>query len=288
MKKSLDAKIKYTKSLIDCWVESWDGTNNVVISFSGGKDSSVLLHIARDLYPDIPAVFSNTGLEHPSIVQVVHGTPNVQIVRPKKPFHVVVKQYGWPVISKTVARFVNDCQNATDKNRNTVTLRKTGRTSTGRICKSQQLSKKWFFLIDAPFKISDRCCYYLKKRPLERFYKMSQLRPMVGIRKVESNRRDKLIKQLGCNMYDIKKPISYPLANWTEQDIWAYIKKYKVPYATAYDEGETRTGCVFCMFGIMYDKTRFVRLHTSSPKQWDFVINKMKGKEVLDYINIPY
>jgi len=40
------------------------------------------------------------------------------------------------------------------------------------------------------------------------------------------------------------------------------------------------------MFGIMYDKDRFIRLKRNSPKQWDFVINKLNGKKVLDFIGI--
>lgn len=104
----------------------------------------------------------------------------------------------------------------------------------------------------------------------------------------DSNRRKQTIRTHGCNMYDIKKPISNPLAFWVEKDIWDYIKKHDINYCSIYDKGEKRTGCVFCMFGIMFDKDRFLRLKVNSPKQYDFVINKLNGKEVLDYIGIKY
>jgi 3'-phosphoadenosine 5'-phosphosulfate sulfotransferase (PAPS reductase)/FAD synthetase len=51
----LDIKVAMTKTRIREWVNHY-GINGVYISFSGGKDSTVLLHIARQDYPDIKAV----------------------------------------------------------------------------------------------------------------------------------------------------------------------------------------------------------------------------------------
>lgn len=82
---NLEEKIKYTQELIHCWVEAW-GKDNVAVSFSGGKDSTVLLDIVRKLYPDVKAVFSNTGLEYPEIVSFVKIFDNVDIVHPKNYF----------------------------------------------------------------------------------------------------------------------------------------------------------------------------------------------------------
>ena len=61
----LEAKIRMTEIRIRDWYDYWDG--NVYVSFSGGKDSTVLLHIVRSMYPEVPAVFSDTGLEFPEI-----------------------------------------------------------------------------------------------------------------------------------------------------------------------------------------------------------------------------
>ena len=66
----LSLKIQLTKSRIRAWVDRF-GEDGVYISFSGGKDSTVLLTIARDMYPNIPAVFSDTGLEYPEIRKFV-------------------------------------------------------------------------------------------------------------------------------------------------------------------------------------------------------------------------
>lgn len=283
----MQSKIDESVNLIKCWGDAW-GVENIVVSYSGGIDSTVLLKIARMVYPNIKAVFSNTGLEYPEIVQHVRNTENVRIIRPKKTFAKVIKDYGWPIISKKVARFVSDCKNSNPKNQKTVNLRLTGYTSSGLYAPSQKLSEKWRFLVNAPFKISDLCCHYLKKDPLESFYKKNDLHPMIGVKKVDSNRRSKIIGLHGCNMYSIKNPISYPLANWTDDDIWEFIKAEKIQYCPVYDNGEKNTGCIFCMFGIMYDKDRFIRLRKSHPELWNYVINKLGARMVLDYIKIEY
>lgn len=100
----LERKIMITQTRIIEWYQHYNG--NVVVSFSGGKDSTVLLHIARQLYPDIPAVFSNTGLEYPEIQSFVREHENVKIVRPKMQFSEVISKYGYPLIGKEVAEAI--------------------------------------------------------------------------------------------------------------------------------------------------------------------------------------
>ena len=73
------------------------------VSFSGGKDSTVLLHLVRSLFPNVPAVFCNTGLEYPEIQQFVKSFENVEIIYPQKNFKEVITEFGYPLISKEVA-----------------------------------------------------------------------------------------------------------------------------------------------------------------------------------------
>lgn len=101
----LDIKVAMTQTRLREWVNHY-GVSGVYISFSGGKDSTVLLHIARQIYPDIKAVFVDTGLEYPEIRQFVKTFENVEIVRPKKTFKQVICEYGYPMLSKAIAHGV--------------------------------------------------------------------------------------------------------------------------------------------------------------------------------------
>ena len=97
-------KIMITQARIMEWQNHYNG--QVCVSFSGGKDSTVLLHIARQMFPDIPAVFSNTGLEYPEIQRFVKSFDNVDIVTPSMNFGEVISTYGYPLIGKEVAEAI--------------------------------------------------------------------------------------------------------------------------------------------------------------------------------------
>lgn len=101
----LSAKIRMTKQRIKWWVDEF-GEDGVYVSFSGGKDSTVLLHMAREEFPNLKACFSNTGIEFPEIVQFVKTFTNVDIIKPKMTFMETVKKYGYPLISKEVSECV--------------------------------------------------------------------------------------------------------------------------------------------------------------------------------------
>lgn len=110
----LEVKVLKTKARIKEWVDYY-GEDNVYISFSGGKDSTVLLDIARQEYPNMKAVFVNTGLEYPEIQSFVRTFDNVEILRPQMRFDEVIKKYGYPFISKEVANTVRQAKIALNK-----------------------------------------------------------------------------------------------------------------------------------------------------------------------------
>lgn len=102
----LDLKIEKTKRRIQEWYDYWDG--QVYIAFSGGKDSTVLLDLTRNIcgYTDVPAVFVDTGLEYPEIREFVKKVDNVEWLKPKKNFRQVIDECGYPFISKEVSNTV--------------------------------------------------------------------------------------------------------------------------------------------------------------------------------------
>lgn len=99
----LEAKISMTKARIREWYNHFDG--DVCVSFSGGKDSTVLAHLVHDMYPNVPLVFSNTGLEYPEI-QIFARKMGAEFVRPKMRFDEVISKHGYPLISKEVAQAI--------------------------------------------------------------------------------------------------------------------------------------------------------------------------------------
>lgn len=113
----LRLKIPMTRQRIREWYEHWDG--QVYVSFSGGKDSTVLKHIVDSMYTDVPAVFVNTGLEYPEIQRFVREVKagkwdcfnaDVEILRPEMLFDEVIRKYGYPVGSKRIALNGRSCE----------------------------------------------------------------------------------------------------------------------------------------------------------------------------------
>ncbi len=280
----LDVKIKMSLKRIREWYEYYGG--EVYISFSGGKDSTVLLHLVRQLYPDVPAVFLDTGLEYPEIKDFVYKFKNVEIIRPELSFKQVLEKYGCPLVSKKVARQIRDLQNPTDKNKNTRKLYLEGIKKDGTKTKGFKLAKKWRYLINAPFKISEQCCDVLKKDPIKNYNKKTKRKSFIGTMASDSNQRETTYLKVGC--FNHKKGSCTPIAFWLEEDIWDYIKKFNLAYCSIYDLGVKRTGCMFCMFGVHLENrpNRFELMKESHPKIYDYCMNKLGIKKYLDYIRV--
>ena len=108
----LHIKIRKTELRIQEWYESHDGM--IYIAFSGGLDSTVVAHIAKRLYPDIPLVFCNTGQELTAIINFVKSIPGVVVIRPKHSYKWVNENYGYPVVSKAVSIAISRYRTAKD------------------------------------------------------------------------------------------------------------------------------------------------------------------------------
>ena len=99
----LRAKVLKSQMRIKEWYDYFNG--DVCISSSGGKDSTVLAALVHDIYPDVPMVFCNTGLEYPEI-QAFAKKMGAEFVRPKMSFSEVISTYGYPIISKENAEAI--------------------------------------------------------------------------------------------------------------------------------------------------------------------------------------
>lgn len=298
----LEAKVRFSLNRIREWADRYDG--DVYVSFSGGKDSTVLLDLVRKVVPDAPAVFCDTGLEFPELKDFVHSKENVIIQKPQLSFREVLKTHGYPVISKRVARSIRDLQNPTVRNEATRRMYLTGEKRDGSQTKHFKLAKKYRYLIDAPFKISEKCCDVMKKEPARRYEKHSGRKPYIGSMAEESRQRETVYLKQGCNAFGARYPCSTPLSIWTKQDVLGYLRETRQPIAAVYGDivetedgklattGEDRTGCVFCAFGASCrgadGLNRFQRLASTHPKLWTYCINDLGMGPVLDYCGVPY
>lgn len=310
----LEGKIILTERRIREWYDHWGG--DVYISFSGGKDSTVLKHIADQMGYDIPAVFVNTGLEYGEIQTFVREikagkyacfNSNVEILRPEMRFDEVIRKYGYPVISKRVADTVEGARRNPNSSRMRCLNGEYGGRTDGKPSKFDM--PQWKFLLDSDFLISAKCCDIMKKHPLKGYAKATGRVPIIGVLAAESEVRKREWLHKGCNAFDTAQPQSRPLAFWTEQDILHYIKKYDVPYCPVYGDirvkntspidgqinlidylddyapedtlettGCKRTGCMFCAFGIAQDGTpnRFQRMKETHPRQYAYCMKPVE------------
>lgn len=292
----LEAKIRMTKERIEAWYESWwryeiydkaTGKTRFVtfdnrdysatppmketefiesafpgavyVSFSGGKDSTVLKHIVDSMYSDVPAVFVNTGLEYPEIQHFVREVkaekygcfnPDVEIIQPEMRFDEVIKKYGYPVISKEVSNTVSGARKNIRDGKYSLRLSQLGVQcdeygglyNSGKhdyektVTRSKFTQNKWRFLLDSDFEVSEKCCYHTKKAPSKKYEKETGRKPLIATMACESMTREAAWMKKGCNAFDAPRPTSQPMSFWTEQDILHYIKKFNVPYCPAYGE----------------------------------------------------
>lgn len=318
---SLEDKVMHSLLRIIEFYEYFNG--KVFVSWSGGLDSTVLAHLVRSKYPEVPLVFSNTGLEYPEIVAFVKSKipnssdclelnrkgyvvkiydDNIRIIRPKLTYREVIENYGYPVVSKQVSHMVYTLRHPTEKNKASRHMYLTGEKSDGSISPYYKLAEKWHKLIDAPFESNNYCCTAMKKLPFRSYMLLSGEHPIMGIRADESRVRKMSYKRTGCNNYG-SKPKSLPMATWTHQDVLQYILDHNLDYCSEiygeikenengelYTTGADRTGCIYCMFGVHMENepNRFQRLKQTHPKLWKYCMEELGLKQVLEYIEVPY
>lgn len=285
---TLEQKIEMTKERIKAWVDHY-GIDGVYVSFSSGKDSTVLLHIARQLYPTIKAVFVDVPTQYPELREYAKnwGGQATDIIKPQISFMEVCEKYGFPLISKEVSQVIYESKEFLRKGKpipkyRLDRLNGTATDSNGN--KSQYNIEKWKFLLDAPFDISHKCCAIMKKNPVKKYEKETGRKPIIGQMASESKMRAQEWLKYGCNAFDVKRPVSNPMMAWTDQDVLAYVVENNIKLCSIYGDvvvdyaatgqvegqqslseygifdkerpcfkctGRSRSGCTLCGFGAM-------------------------------------
>lgn len=308
----------------------------------GGLDSITLFLFLLSRFPreHIPAI-SASYLEDFSI-QEVHKAIGVERLKPlvneaatKAAGHTVyyskasvIRKFGFPVLSKEKAAKIELLQAQTPKSatvRHAIITGETGAYGGNQTHSRMKMPQKWLELFGGyeneregthygkpDFKVSAKCCYYLKERPCDIWAKEHNSVPFLGLMASEGGRREKSLKLHGCTYFGASTIRCAPFAIFNRQDILQLALDLRVPVPDIYGEivrdpdgmlrttGAQRTGCSMCGFGIHMEKRphRFDRLRERKPKEWDFWMNRIctdpdTGEaygwgRVLDYIGVGW
>ena len=299
--------------------EFFDAMDGKVFCSVGGLDSiTLLLFLRKYVDPNIPGV-SISSLEDKTVQAVHKQLNNMVFLKPYKSKVQVIRDHGYPVISKAKARKIEHLQTPDNPKQTFIHALMTG--DMGEQGKFQHSDKiklpdKWLRLFGglynehrpdlhcqvAPFKVSDRCCYWMKEKPADDFAKENGLVPYMGLMASEGGQRELGLMKNGCNYYGKKVTRSCPFAIFQRQDLLQLALDLEVPVPEIYgeivqDQGGTlrttkaqRTGCTMCGFGIHIEPRphRFDRLRETNYKEWRFWMYDMGWGKVLDYIGIKW
>lgn len=319
----------------------------------GGLDSIVLFLFLRSIGIYAPGI-SVSYLEDRSIQQVHTALgleklqsaarevrPDGTVIRWAKP--QIIQEFGFPVLSKEIAAKIELLQNPTEKNktvRHAIITGETGEYGGWQTDSRMKMSQQWLELFGGyenetegvnykipPFKVSSKCCYYLKEKPCDDWAKEHNSVPFLGLMASEGGRRAKSLRLHGCNYFGASVTRSAPFAIFSRQDLltlalemdewyqanWQkfsdkhlktivpeiYGEIVRDPDGTLRTTKAQRTGCSMCGFGIHMENRphRFDHLRERNYKEWDFWMNKVCTDEngnkygwgrVLDYIGVGW
>lgn len=230
------------------------GEDNFYISFSGGKDSTVLSRLIDAALPDnrIPRVYADTGIEYRAIREFVlrerERDDRVHIIRPSTPIKKLLEEKGYPFKSKRHAKSLDLYQRLGNTESVLRYLRKhpTKTDWSPRISCPKVL--EYQFTAEFKLRVSDKCCEYLKEKPLAAYQKESGRSINInGIMRDEGGRRF----NAQCMAFVGKKlkafqPLAMVTKDWEDWFIDAFqvelCELYYPPYSFE------RTGCKGCPF----------------------------------------
>lgn len=235
--------------------EMYDLENNAYISFSGGKDSTVLCHLIDEALPNnkISRVFINTGIEYKKIVEYVKqqqkNDSRIQIINPTQNIKSILENFGYPFKSKEHSHYLSIFQNSGNGKAVTKYLnRKETKFKCPNILRYQ-------FKKEFPLKVSDKCCYKLKKDVAKKWQiKNDKTITITGMRNGEGGLRAIHKK---CTIFNEDKLQKFhPLLPLLEDFIDWYIKERNIQLCDLYYPpfNFKRTGCKGCPYSLDLQK----------------------------------
>lgn len=278
------------------------------VSFSGGKDSTVLLALIKmceEIYtiPEnaIPAVFSNTGIELGITYDFVERVkkeyyPNVVVIHPVKPFSWVIEHEGKPLKSKMKSKDLRQYHYG-KRSEPLLLLLLLGQSGTGKLSSKHRLGDKDLHMVhdDFPIKPSNKCCDWMKKKPFEHYAKESgMLGNMQGIRIAEGGAREmgamERLNKGGKICTWVKHGViqKAPIIDWSDEDVNEFVKAYNVPLSKAYTEyGFRRTGCMACPFAKRVDNDlKYLYFH--EPNRYKASMFWLKDVYIAQDVRLPF
>lgn len=237
------------------------GEEKFYISFSGGKDSTVLHYLVDMALPDnkIPRVFSNTGIEYQKIVEFVKSLAKeddrFEIITPNKNIKKTLEDVGYPFKSKDHSDKVNIFQSMGFDSitvNNYLSETKKDGSKNAFACPKKL---RYQFSDDFKLKVSRNCCVELKKKPFKKWAKENNKTiTITGMRKSEGGPR----LRLNCIVTDKEKNVVkfHPLA--VVSDDWEnwFVDKYNIRLCDLYYKPYyfKRTGCKGCPYNLELQK----------------------------------
>jgi len=279
---TLEDKIAWARAAIERALETLE---RPAVAFSAGKDSTVLLHLLRQYVPDVIVVYGNTTIEFPECVKFARWLRNewqlnYYEARPEVTFWWVVREYGWPLMGKSFG--VGGVAHKSSREQFFDDLAARG-----------ELDGQ--YAIQAQVPISSACCTFLKERPSQRVQKALGVDGLfLGILAGESRQRTFNFLEYGEWYYPKSQGVwkCHPLAIWRDEDVWGYIRRFGVPYASLYDMGyehevtgewihHKRNGCMFCGMDLRFPNNHLAIMRRTHPKAWDVLMRKRGLGQVL-------
>ena len=232
--------------------QKYDLEHNAYLSFSGGKDSTILHYLLDLALPGnrIPRVYMNTGIEYQMITDFVKKLAEKDdrfvIIAPSKPIKKMLEEVGYPFKSKEHSLRVNQFNKG--KNSNYIKKYISGYDHNGKkstfVCPKKLLYQ---FKEIGKYNYSNRCCYELKKKPAHQWGKENNRKIVItGMRAEEGGNR----KRLGCITDNGTK--FHPLIKVDDEWENEFVEKQNIRLCDLYYPpfNFKRTGCKGCPYSL--------------------------------------